>query len=110
NNVAIFQFTSTYIWGGLDGDVDLTGITDSGYTKNTNPTVKQPAHTQTTAPAKPAQSNGTYTVRAGDSWWAIANAHGMNMYALASINGKSITSVIYPGQVLKLTTSTRQAN
>ncbi|WP_431815420.1 GH25 family lysozyme [Limosilactobacillus portuensis] len=110
NNVAIFQFTSTYIWGGLDGDVDLTGITDNGYTKNTNPTVKQPAHNQTTAPAKPVQSNGTYTVRAGDSWWAIANAHGMNMYALASINGKSINSVIYPGQVLKLTTSTRKAN
>ncbi|WP_251575298.1 GH25 family lysozyme [Limosilactobacillus agrestimuris] len=110
NNVAIFQFTSTYIWGGLDGDVDLTGITDNGYTKNTNPAVKQPAHTQNTAPVKPAQSNGTYTVRDGDSWWAIANAHGMNMYALASINGKSINSVIYPGQVLKLTTSTRQAN
>ena len=110
NNVAIFQFTSTYIWGGLDGDIDLTGITDNGYTKNTNQTVKQPAHNQTTAPAKPVQSNGTYTVRAGDSWWAIANAHGMNMYALASINGKSITSVIYPGQVLKLTTSTRQSN
>lgn len=110
NNVAIFQFTSTYIWGGLDGNVDLTGITDNGYTKNTNQTVKQPAHNQTTAPSKPVQSNGTYTVRAGDSWWAIANAHGMNMYALASINGKSITSVIYPGQVLKLTTSTRQAN
>lgn len=110
NNVAIFQFTSTYIWGGLDGNVDLTGITDNGYTKNTNQTVKQPAHNQTTAPAKPVQSNGTYTVRAGDSWWAIANAHGMNMYTLASINGKSISSVIYPGQVLKLTTSTRQAN
>ena len=110
NNVAIFQFTSTYIWGGLDGNVDLTGITDNGYTKNTNPTVKQPAHNQTTAPAKPVQSNGTYTVRAGDSWWAIANAHGMNMYVLASINGKSINSVIYPGQVLKLTTSTRQSS
>lgn len=110
NNVAIFQFTSTYIWGGLDGNVDLTGITDNGYTKNTNQTVKQPAHNQTTAPAKPVQSNGTYTVRPGDSWWSIANAHGMNMYALASINGKSISSVIYPGQVLKLTTSTRQAN
>lgn len=110
NNVAIFQFTSTYIWGGLDGNVDLTGITDNGYTKNTSQTVKQPAHNQTTAPAKPVQSNGTYTVRPGDSWWSIANAHGMNMYALASINGKSISSVIYPGQVLKLTTSTRQAN
>ncbi|GAB5053220.1 LysM peptidoglycan-binding domain-containing protein [Pediococcus ethanolidurans] len=31
NNVQIFQFTSTYIAGGLDGDIDLTGITDNGY-------------------------------------------------------------------------------
>ena len=29
--VAIYQFTSTYVAGGLDGNVDLTGITDSGY-------------------------------------------------------------------------------
>lgn len=31
DNVGIFQFTSTYVAGGLDGDVDLTGITDAGY-------------------------------------------------------------------------------
>lgn len=31
NNVQIFQFTSTYNAGGLDGNVDLTGITKSGY-------------------------------------------------------------------------------
>lgn len=31
NNVGIFQFTSTYVASGLDGDVDLTGITDNGY-------------------------------------------------------------------------------
>lgn len=110
NNVAIFQFTSTYVWGGLDGDVDLTGITDNGYTKNTNPVIKQPAHTPTITQTKPVQPNGTYTVKPGDSWWAIANAHGMNMYTLASINGKSINSVIHPGEVLKLTTSTRQSN
>jgi LysM repeat protein len=29
--VAIYQFTSTYVAGGLDGNVDLTGITDNGY-------------------------------------------------------------------------------
>ncbi|WP_187337369.1 SH3 domain-containing protein, partial [Lactiplantibacillus plantarum] len=29
---AIFQFTSMYKAGGLDGNVDLTGITKSGYT------------------------------------------------------------------------------
>ena len=31
NNVGIFQFTSTYVAGGLDGNIDLTGITDNGY-------------------------------------------------------------------------------
>lgn len=31
NNVGIFQFTSTYVASGLDGNVDLTGITDNGY-------------------------------------------------------------------------------
>ena len=32
-NVGIFQFTSTYVAGGLDGNIDLTGITDNGYKK-----------------------------------------------------------------------------
>lgn len=32
DGVAIYQFTSTYVGGGLDGNVDLTGITDNGYT------------------------------------------------------------------------------
>lgn len=31
DNIGIFQFTSTYVASGLDGDVDLTGITDNGY-------------------------------------------------------------------------------
>ncbi|NOJ61882.1 hypothetical protein, partial [Arthrobacter sp. 260] len=35
DNVGIFQFTSTYRAGGLDGNVDLTGITDSGYNGST---------------------------------------------------------------------------
>ena len=104
NNVAIFQFTSTYALGGLDGDVDLTGITDSGYTKNTNPTITQPAqHPATTQKQQPDQSNtSTYTVKYGDSWWSIANRHGMNMYTLAQINGRSINSMLYPGQVLRI--------
>ena len=36
DNVQLFQFTASYIDGGLDGDIDLTGITDNGY-KNGNP-------------------------------------------------------------------------
>nr|DAX04323.1 MAG TPA: Cpl 1 lysin [Bacteriophage sp.] len=31
DGVAIYQFTSTYVAGGLDGNIDLNGITDNGY-------------------------------------------------------------------------------
>lgn len=31
DNIGIFQFTSTYTANGLDGNIDLTGITDNGY-------------------------------------------------------------------------------
>lgn len=47
----------------------------------------------------------TYTVKSGDSWWAIANRYGISMYTLASLNGKSIYNTIYPGQVLKVSGS-----
>ncbi|MCO4648857.1 LysM domain protein [Streptococcus infantarius subsp. infantarius] len=46
DGVSIYQFTSTYIAGGLDGNVDLTGITDNGYTKNNNPKTETPAINQ----------------------------------------------------------------
>ena len=41
--IAIWQFTSTYIAGGLDGNVDLTGITDNGYTDINKPETDTPA-------------------------------------------------------------------
>lgn len=37
DGVAIYQFTSTYVAGGLDGNIDLTGITDNGYTTLPDP-------------------------------------------------------------------------
>ncbi|MCH1975595.1 LysM peptidoglycan-binding domain-containing protein [Enterococcus hirae] len=43
DGIAIWQFTSTYIAGGLDGNVDLTGITDNGYTGSDKPETDTPA-------------------------------------------------------------------
>ena len=104
NGVAIWQYSD---YGGQqDLNVDLTGITQNGYTNHSTgaynaPKVQQPK------PAQPAQNRSnqadTYTVKPGDSWWSIANARGLNMYTLAAINGRSINSVIHPGDVLKLT-------
>ncbi|WP_203623337.1 GH25 family lysozyme [Lacticaseibacillus sp. 866-1] len=47
-----------------------------------------------------ANSHSMYTVKYGDSWWSIATAHGMSMYTLASHNGKTIYSMIHPGDKL----------
>ncbi|ASZ34698.1 endolysin [Lactiplantibacillus plantarum] len=188
DGVAIFQFTSMYrITGyvngvpqGLDGNVDLTGITKSGYTtaskKQAQINVKKaqvakfkvvkynqrgvfyPNRTLAVRYtdsdkvrqvatyysgesviynaaiiehdyvwARYTRSNGLYgfiklgvtngpaygkrvtgqlvshtyyTVKSGDSWWTIAQRNGLNMTTLASQNGKSIYTTIYPSQRL----------
>ncbi len=183
DGVAIFQFTSMYKAGGLDGNVDLTGITKSGYTtaskKQAQANVKKaqkdekatfkvikynqrgvfyPSRTLAVRYtdsdkvsqvatyykgesvtynaviiehdyvwARYTRSNGLYgfiklgvtnghdygnrvtgqpvshtyyTVKSGDSWWTIAQRNGLSMTTLASQNGKSIYTTIYPGQRL----------
>ncbi|QLL37332.1 GH25 family lysozyme [Lactiplantibacillus plantarum] len=181
DGVAIFQFTSTYKAGGLDGNVDLTGITKSGYTTaskaKAQANVKKAQKAQAAKVVKYSQrgvfypnrtlavrytdsdkvrqvatyykgesviynaviiehdyvwarytrSNGLYgfiklgvtngpaygkrvvgqlvshtyyTVKSGDSWWTIAQRNGLSMTTLASQNGKTIYSTIYPGQRL----------
>ncbi|MGK4018749.1 GH25 family lysozyme [Lactiplantibacillus plantarum] len=41
-----------------------------------------------------------YTVKSGDSWWAIATKFGIGLNGLAQLNGKTTSSVIYPGDKL----------
>lgn len=109
NGVAIWQYSD---YGGQqDLNVDLTGITKNGYGQQPQSQPKQqPVQTPaTTQKQQPQPSANTYTVRYGDSWWAIANKYGMNMYDLSRINGRSINSIIYPGQVLKLRANTQTA-
>jgi lysozyme len=100
-NIGMFQYTSTAIAGGLDRNIDLTGITDNGYTNGN--AQKPKTETPATEQGKQLhQDTHNYVVKSGDSWWKIANDHGMDMYALAKLNGSTINSVIYPGQVLRV--------
>lgn len=60
---------------------------------------------QTTAPvasAQPAQTaqEGSYTVKAGDTLYGIAVAHGCHWTDLAAWNGIRSPYIIHPGQVL----------
>ncbi|UQB60348.1 LysM peptidoglycan-binding domain-containing protein [Lactiplantibacillus plantarum] len=178
DGVAIFQFTSMYKAGGLDGNVDLTGITKSGYTTASKKQAQANIKKAQTAKvvkynqrgvfypnrtlavrytdsdkvsqvatyykgdsvtynaviiehdyvwARYTRSNGLYgfiklgvtngpaygkrvtgqpvshmyyTVKSGDSWWTIAQRNGLSMTTLASQNGKTIYTTIYPGQRL----------
>lgn len=176
DNIGIFQFTSTYVAGGLDGDVDLTGITDNGYHNGdagkpvskpqavkqgivADHTSKQDISTGYTVKVnfgarkwasgqcipswvkgrmypvvqtggdkvllggimswikrsdveilqtarQATQTSGTYTVQSGDSWWSIAAKYGLSMYTLASRNGKTIYSMLHPGDKLTISAQT----
>ncbi|HHW92108.1 MAG TPA: M23 family metallopeptidase [Firmicutes bacterium] len=44
----------------------------------------------------------TYTVRAGDTLWAIARQYGVNLQTLVATNGIADANRIYPGQKLKI--------
>lgn len=97
-NVALFQFTSTYIAGGLDGNIDLTGITDNGYTKNDNP------HTNTPAidAGKVAEKTPKHEIKAGDkvkvNFSAVHWSTGERIpswvkgqtYKIAKVSGKKV--------------------
>lgn len=47
----------------------------------------------------------TYRVRSGDTVSAIAGRHGLSTVAVLALNGLSWRSLIFPGQVLKLTSA-----
>ena len=44
----------------------------------------------------------THTVKTGDNLWKIAREYNVDIQMLAQINGKSVTSTIHPGEVLKI--------
>jgi len=65
--------------------------------------------TLTTAPAPvavatpaPAASSGTYTIVRGDTLSAIASKHGVSTASLIAANGLAWTSIVFPGQTLRI--------
>ena len=60
---------------------------------------------ETSTSTKQSSSSGTYTVVSGDGLYAIARKTGTSIDDLLSLNGLSLNSTIYPGQVLTLSAS-----
>jgi len=54
------------------------------------------------APAPSNSGGGTYTVKAGDTLGAIAARHGVKLSEVLGWNGLNMSSIIYPGQKIKI--------
>lgn len=70
-------------------------------------TVQIPSSNAKSTPVKATNSNqtanvSTYSVKAGDSLWSIAQAHNITVTKLRGLNNLS-SSMIQPGQTLKVT-------
>ena len=66
------------------------------------------SHSQSTASTQSSTSNGTYTVKSGDTLWSIANANDMTVAQLKQKNDLS-NDTIYVGQTLNVS-STKSAS
>ncbi|WHQ81044.1 LysM peptidoglycan-binding domain-containing protein [Ligilactobacillus animalis] len=80
DNIGIFQFTSTYIAGGLDGNIDLTGLTDVGYKNGnaekpvTKPNAVQQGIIADNTPKKDIKAGYTVKVNFSAKTWATGEA------------------------------------
>ena len=98
DGVAIYQFTSTYVAGGLDGNVDLTGITDNGYTKHNEPETIPPAVEEgkeaDETPKKDIDVGFTVKVNFSANNWVTGQAIPQwvkgNSYTVKEVNGTKV--------------------
>ena len=78
-------------------------------TEETNSEETSTSSEETSTSSEQPSTGGTYTVVSGDGLYAIARKTGISIEDLLSLNGLSLTSTIYPGQVLKLSANTEGA-
>ena len=69
-----------------------------------------PASSQADTASQSSGSAGTYTVKSGDTLSAIASSQGVSLNELMNANGLSASSIIYPGNVLKLSGSSSSSS
>lgn len=102
NHVGMWQYADN--WYGIDGNVELTsGLVSSGKVAKKTPVIPANATTNKAQGIQPIPKSNKYTIKQGDSWDAIAKRYGLDTGLLAQLNGRTIKSMIHPGDVIKLT-------
>lgn len=102
NHVGMWQYADN--WHGVDGNVELiNGLVSSGKVAKRTPVTPANATTNKAHGVQPIPKSNKYTIKHGDSWYAIAKRYGLDAGLLAQLNGKTLKSAIHPGNVIKLT-------
>ena len=93
--------TDTAYYAKLNRIIEQYGLTkyDNGVvTKTNNSVVASNVSTQSGA----TSANAYYTVKTGDTLYGISRKFGMSLSQLVSVNGISASSLIVPGQTLRV--------
>ena len=99
-----FQYSSSGSVAGVKGNCDLNVFLNEILLDNTASIPYVPSNNQ-------SESNSTaYTVQSGDTLSGIAAKFGTTYQAIAALNGISNPNLIYPGQVLKIPSSSGNSN
>ena len=78
-------------------------------TEESSSSIQETTSEESAASSEQPSTGGTYTVVSGDGLYAIARKTGISIEDLLSLNGLSLNSTIYPGQVLTLSANTEGA-
>lgn len=76
-------------------EIDESTEPESSVVESTPPPVESTPPVEETPVPEPTVTY--YVIQAGDSWYGIATAYGIDVYQLAQANGATIDTPIYPG-------------
>ena len=87
----------------------LSSSSETSASEEASTSTEETSSEETSSSSEQASTGGTYTVVSGDGLYAIARKTGTSIDDLLSLNGLSLNSTIYPGQVLTLSANSEAA-
>ena len=83
----------------------LSSTSETSASEEASTSTEETSSEETSTSSEQATSTGSYTVVSGDGLYAISRKTGTSIQDLLSLNGLTLNSTIYPGQVLKLSST-----
>ncbi|WP_119698415.1 LysM peptidoglycan-binding domain-containing protein [Microbacterium halotolerans] len=100
------QVSDLLRWNGLSYD-DARGILPGATLRLSAPSGAESSSSNGASPSgSESDAPETHTVSSGETLWSIASRHGLTLGELVRANGLKPSSIIHPGQKLKLSSST----